>query len=578
MLPRPPPAPALPPNLPPRARRALGKALPLLGLAVWLGVGVPAARAQTERMLDDVTSLPAVLVRGDRMEDLGLRLSVQVGIPTSNNRLSIAEVFPHTAAAKAGLRPGECIEKIDGKAVGIATLLSLGFKPQKLQQRLWDELARGKPQVSVTLEVRAPAAKTTRTVTLTLPSKPPRWGGEKWSAPEGRAPAVVREAGPLAALAREVLDNGIWSGSYDQPGFEWRIVQPAGGHRIWVRQQGGATEIRLEHFSPDTGHGEFTTSPTGAMETARWSPPPKQKGAVLSPEELRARFEAELDFWLHKVGRVTGRWPFEALSGETAVLSSVSSPRNFLAPAARPAGGGAAGQATAARAAAFLQLPVASAEQRALFADALGKIGLDAEGWAYTETVRSPEGGAVTTVRYDPSKPPGERSTLLQVDGKPPKPAALQAWRAEHRDPLPGLGELPPLASLVDLGDVRVVAEETAAVVFELPVRSEHAEFPADKFQARFRVNRAARAYEDFSVSLREPQRVTGVARVVEAGIEVRFQTRDPALAPQPAWLRMGGGVRVLGIKVARALEITRRDFTRVAPSDPAAAAPATAP
>ena len=109
-----------------------------------------------------------------------------------------------------------------------------------------------------------------------------------------------------------------------------------GFDRIWVTQQGGKTEIKLEYLSAETGRGEFLTSPTGALESGRWTPPKKQKGAELGPEELRGRFEAEIDFWLHKVGRVTGRWPFEALTGETAVISSVATPlRSALAPAAQ---------------------------------------------------------------------------------------------------------------------------------------------------------------------------------------------------------------------------------------------------
>ena len=134
------------------------------------------AQEATERPIEDVTILPAFSVKGDRMEDLGLRLHVLVGISTYINRLSVAEIFPNTAAAKAGLRPGKWIDMIDGKSVGLGTLLSIGFKPEKLQQRMWNELARGKKSVTVTMEVRAPKAKESRTVILTLPSPAPHWG------------------------------------------------------------------------------------------------------------------------------------------------------------------------------------------------------------------------------------------------------------------------------------------------------------------------------------------------------------------------------------------------------------------
>lgn len=237
------------------------------------------------------------------------------------------------------------------------------------------------------------------------------------------------------------------------------------------------------------------------------------------------------------------------LSGESEVIASDAS-----------------GEGPAPLAESFLKLPVATAAQKELFMDALGKVGLDTDCWAFTETSRALDSDRITTVRFDPSQPPEETSTLLKVDGKAPKAAYLQQWRSEGHGVLTGLGELPALSSVVDVNDVRIYADETAAVVFELPVKASNAEFPADKFQARFRVNKTLRGFEDFSVKLRESMRVAGIAKVTDAGLEARFQTFDPALAPQPVWLKMGGGVRVLFVKVSRAFEVTRTDFQRVVP------------
>lgn len=546
---------ALLPLSPPAAR--VRPLIVLFGLLI----GTQAWGQEPAAPLEDVTVLPPFSVKGDRMEELGVRFSVTVGIPTSLNRLIVAEVFPNSPAAKAGLRPGERVEKIDGKSVGLSTLLSIGIKPEKLQQRLWAELSR-KERVTLALEVRASKTAESRTVTLVLPSPPPHWGSDKWVAPEGRPPATVREPGPLATLARDVMNNGIWSITVHGLGYEWRIVQPADGRRIWVGQAEGRTIITLEHRSAATGWSEFITSPSGAFESG-WCYPTGQKKKLADADALRAQFETELDFWLHKVGRVTGRWPFEALSGDTAVIrSDVGSIYSAIAPTAR----GPAGPANAPLAESFLKLPPATPEQKKLFSDALGKIGLDQDGWAFTETARIPGEDHVTTVRYDPGKPPAERMTLLKVDGKDPKPAFLQQWRREAHEPLPGLGELPPLASVVDLNDVRVQADETAALVFELPVKATSAEFPAEKFQARFRVNKTHRGFEDLAVKLRDPLKMGGVAKVTDAGFEVRFQTFDPALAPQPVTLKMGGGVRVLLVNVSRAFALTRTDFKRVKP------------
>ena len=178
----------------------------------------------------------------------------------------------------------------------------------------------------------------------------------------------------------------------------------------------------------------------------------------------------------------------------------------------------------------------------------------------------------MTTVRFDPSKPPEQGSTLLKVDSRIPPPTYLQKWRNEAHGPLPALGEFPPLSSIIDVNDVRILADETAAVVFELPVKASNAEFPAANFQARYRVNKTHRGFEDFSVKLRDAMSVAGIAKVTEAGLEARFQKFDPAFAPQPVLLKMGGGVHVWLVKVSRSFEVTRTDFKRVVPFDEAAA------
>lgn len=528
----------------------------------------PAAERADE--IEDVTVLPELEVKGNRVEEFGFRFNVTIRIPGTDT-ITVSEVWPNTAASKAGLRPGDVILKVDGKT---ASALRMGLRPNKLQERKWAELAAGKPTATLLLEVRAPDTKERRTLTLTIPSPAPRWGAMPWSAPEGRMPAVVSETGPLATLARDVLDHGICSmgGMYSVDGrtvvplgYEWRIVQPSGMHRICVTQHKGKTEITLGHRSALTGDCWFLTSPAGTMDEGGGMTPKrkKEKRRSLTDEEVRARFSAELDFWLHHVGRVTGRWPFEAI------------PRNADATTSTGTDAAAATEVQAMRAEAFLQLPSATAEQRTLFLDALARVGLDSEGWAYTETSRGLDDVGTTTVRIDPSLPPAESPTLLKVNGKNPKKHDLEKWRTEGRAALPGLGEFPPLSSLVDVSDVRVVAEEAAAVVFELPLLASNAEFPAEKFQARFRVNKTHRGFEDFAVKLREKLTVGGVATVTDAGLEARFRVLDPKLAPQPVHLRLGGGMRVLLVKLSRSFEVTRTEFQRVVPLDAPPAKPA---
>lgn len=548
----------------------LSGAWPVAGAETSQKKAAPVADDAAGGGAEDITSLAAFNVKAERWEEFGFRMHAYLdlilgGTPSG---VWVAEVFPNTAAAKAGLRPGDEITKIDGRRP-----TSYFFTLFKLQEKKLAELAAGKKSVTWSLEVRTPGAKETRAVTMAVPSLPPHWGSPTWRAPEGRIPALVKEAGPLAVRAREVMDHGIWTvmpwaGFLDAPprhlapvlAYEWRIVQPSGTHRILVTQQRGKTEIVLQHNQRGAGGSLFLTSPSGALEKAR-SWPAKKGDPEISPEETRVRFQAEIDFWLTQVRRGTGRWPFETLDGKADDLASPGRPSTLAS---------AEGGTAVPRAATLLKLPVADAAQRALFSDALGKIGADETHWAYTETSHGFGDGRMTTVRVDPSKPPAERSTLLKVDGKAPKAAVLQAWRDEGRGAPAVLGELPPLASVVDVSDVRVFADETAAIVFELPVQASGGAFPADKFQALFRVNKTQRAFEDFSVKLREAVRVAGVAKVTEAGQEVRFQTLDPAFAPQPVQLKAGGGVRVLLVKFSRTFEATRTDFTKVAPFDEA--------
>lgn len=539
--------------------------------------GAALASAKTEDRVDDRTGyiledamkLPPFEVNGVRMEDLGFRFGFGLLIRVPGNIFTIktysiiTEVIPNTPAAKAGLRPGDQIYKIDGQSKSFFLAIR---KLRALQEQKWAELEGGKKSVTCSLEVGAPGAVQRRTITMVIPSPAPHWGSEKWSSPEGRLPAIVKESGPLAALAQEVLDNGIWSALsetwlFDVPptdvspvlGYEWRIAEPSGTHRIWITEQRGKTEILVQYLSPEMASALFLTSPMGAMDKARYSQSKKNKEKEMPVEELRTRFEKEINFWVTRVGPITGRWPFEASPMKTEAIAASSGARDE------------SGQPGAPLAKAFLKLPVATPEDKQLFFDALGKVGLDVDVWAYTENSRSFD-DRVLTIRFDPSKPPEERCTLLRVDGKVPKAALLQQWRNEGHGAHEGLGELPALASIVDTNDVRIYSNETAAVVFELPVKASNSEFPADKFQARFRVNKTSHGFEDFSVKLRESMRVVGIAKVTDAGLEARFQTFDPALVPQPVFLKMGGGVRVFFVKVSRALEVTRTDFKRVAP------------
>lgn len=522
---------------------------------------------------ETVTVLEAFSVKADRVEDFGLRV-----VPRYDRSRSmmlwpvrtpiITAIVPNTAASKAGLKPGERIVRSDGQSTTSSVFST--SKWRRLQQKKWAEVTAGKKSVTWTLEVEAVGSTETRTVKLIVPTAPPRWGATTWQKPEGRTPAVT-EPGPLAEFARNVLDNGLWQVDWGNAnllgfaradenkflGYGWSLGNlEIGEHRVLVSQQRGRTDVIFVSRTKEHGTSTFFTSPSGALEKT-WGRPLRGKWGELPLEEGRIAFQAEMDFWLTRVGKVTGRWPFELIPDKT------TSGAGLVASAEKT---GAKAQASGPRAVSFLKLASASEEQRALFKEAFGKIGTDEDRWAYTETSHGLDDKRVATMRVDPSRPEAERYTLLKLNGKPPTAEEVKRWRDEGRDASASLGELPPISNLVDLEDVRVVAEERAAVVFELPLRASNPQFPADKFQALFRVNKTQRAFEDIVVKLREAVRVAGIVSISEAGMEVRFQTFDPRYAPQPVWLKAGGAVRLLLVKISRSFEATRTDFKRVEP------------
>jgi hypothetical protein len=548
----------------------LAVASPIVIAAAEPDATVAVGELQTEDEGEDVTKMAAFNVQADRVEEFGFRVGVELRNPFGSATPIVRAIYPNTAAAKAGLRPGDRVVKTDGASAAV-TLFSLS-KWSKLSRRKWAEIAAGKKSVTWTLDVESWDQKEKRTVKMEVPTAPPRWGASKWQPPAGRTSAVV-EPGPLADLAREMLGNGIWVvargvallGFERKPepwlGYEWLLTTTnVERHRLFVTQQRGRTEMVFDRSGGGQPGVQFLTSPNGALEKwHRYRQRGEAKFEEMALEEAREAFQREIDFWTKEVGRVTGRWPFEWLKTEAPGANIAAGAASAPRPAADTI---AMGQ----RADTFLKLTPATEAQKALFAEALGKLGADAERWAYTETARGLEDSRVTVVRVDPGKSDAERCTLLKLDGKAPKPADVKRWREEGRDVSPSLGDLPPIAGLVDVNDVRVFAEETASIVFELPLRGGNAQFPAEKFQALFRVNKTHRGFEDFVVKMRESFRVAKVVSVTEAGITARFQTLDPRYAPQPVYLKAGGAVRVLLVKFARSFESTRTDFQAVTP------------
>ncbi len=342
-------------------RTHLARRLCCATAALMLGASCCVAAAESKAAAPDatadVTQLSAFKVTGEQLEDFGFRVSPSFDGERSNASRKIYSpvvdvVLPNTAASKAGVRPGDRILTADSlpTASGASSLNHW----RDLQKKKWTEVASGKSGVTWTLQVETAGTLEKRMLTLQLPTPAPHWGSMVWRVPEDRIPVVVPEPGPLAERAQQVLNNGIWMllrGSYVKgfrlpidaahPSFlchQWTLWSGSIGHRIYVSRQRGRTDIIFEvidkentpffaSLAPVTvpernlasattvfaiDSRSYLTSPSGELEIA-WRLPRNNQQQEIPLEAARAGFEAEMDFWLKKVGKVSPRWPLGVL-------------------------------------------------------------------------------------------------------------------------------------------------------------------------------------------------------------------------------------------------------------------------
>ena len=336
-------------------RRQIARTAFVLAL-VSEGLSIPllATEPTTIEKDDGVVKLSAFKVTGQRLEDFGFRVSHDFDSQRSQTFGRVYTpvvdlVLPHTAASKAGIRPGDRIIASDGESC-LCSSSSLQ-EWRAIQKRKWSDVTHSVHGVSWTLQVETAGSEELRTVILDLPTPPPHWGTTRWRAPKERSPVAIPESGPLAERAEEILNNGIWTllrGSYvrglqlpanaAQPHFlcyQWTLWEGDIGHRMFVSHQRGQTDIIFEvilgerrglfqrdrskegperNISSETTvfankARAYLTSPSGELVRACILAQQKE----ISLEAARAGFEAEVDFWLNKVGKVSPMWPLEVL-------------------------------------------------------------------------------------------------------------------------------------------------------------------------------------------------------------------------------------------------------------------------
>lgn len=201
--------------------------------------------------------------------------------------------------------------------------------------------------------------------------------------------------------------------------------------------------------------------------------------------------------------------------------------------------------------------------------EALRQYGRDANRWAYTQHLvvfdRKGRPRDEQVARYDPSQPPDEQWTLLQMDGKPATAAQVKKHR---RDKSKGEGKKQTLGELLEIPRAVLTADSTPAeLIYDVPLRqADNFRFPPEKFEARVTVDRAAQTLRAINVKLRSSLRLIGVAKVKSATVRLAFTPVLPEYGPALTELLAEGSGSLLLVPVASRTEAQRTEFKRVKP------------
>lgn len=215
-----------------------------------------------------------------------------------------------------------------------------------------------------------------------------------------------------------------------------------------------------------------------------------------------------------------------------------------------------------------------------LIEDAIGRMSVDFDHWAYTETMVEKNGkGRVldeTVVRYDPSKPFADQFTVLSVDGKPPSASDRKKWhqvgeqRASHLQDADKEGVTPPrktVGELMDLDRASLVSEDAQSAVFEVPLKKDGtAKLPPDKVRLLVRVNKERRWFERIDGVLQKPFRSALIFRALAGEGHIVFSQVDPRYPPVITSISGFGTGSIFFVKLGRSYELRRAEFQRVKP------------
>ncbi|HEY0946232.1 MAG TPA: hypothetical protein VGD81_13225 [Opitutaceae bacterium] len=206
------------------------------------------------------------------------------------------------------------------------------------------------------------------------------------------------------------------------------------------------------------------------------------------------------------------------------------------------------------------------AAEPSLFGSALDAWLGDRDVWAFTLHVR--EFGDQHRLkeerleRYDPSQPDTQRWTLLQINGRAPTSAEIDAF-AERKNRKKRRHAVKSPADYIDFGRVAVAAESAEQVRYEVPLREDASWLvPIEKLAVAVTVNKDHRCIEQVTAGLREPFRIAfGLARVTDVAFDLRIDPARPATTQSP-----NGTARMTIFKLGHRADFAWSDFRRVAP------------
>ncbi len=224
--------------------------------------------------------------------------------------------------------------------------------------------------------------------------------------------------------------------------------------------------------------------------------------------------------------------------------------------------------------------PATTAEVPRLLQDAVQKLAVDTDRWAYTQTiVERDDKGRVkqeTVVRFDPSLPYEQQYRPLKVNGKEPDDGDVRKYRRqgerrgqrldreEREGPDP---KRKTVGELMDLDRATVAQENATTVTYAVPLKKEgNNRFPPEKFEVTARINKERGAFESVAAKLREPLRQKLIINIKSGEGSVEFSPVDPKHAPQMTTARGSGSASILFVPIGRAYEMKREEFKRVKP------------